>query len=773
MNILGWLRTRDAGLSALRRSGRAAIVMPAVFAIAGGPIGDPDIATFAAFSALSTLLFVDFGGSVRDRIAQQTGLVLAGAALVCAGTLASREVWLATLVTLVIGFGVLFAGAVSSVLAGATTALLIGLVLPVTMPGPVGSIPDRLAGWLMGGAASILAVAVLWPAPANEPLRLPTARACALLARRLRAEADCVRGHPGPGGDAALRALAGEATAAVTALRESFFATPYRPTGLTTATRTLVRLIDEVVWLESVLERCPGRRPGPHDAQVCEVTMAAAVLLERGAALLEAAAGDPSDLEPGLRRLRQAREAMEHAVTSALPVRRAGTPGDDGVAEFLGSLEPGFRAQEMTFAISAIATNIELTVAARGRTWWQRLLGRRPQGVTSALSSAQERAGARVEPHSVWLHTSVRGAIALSLAVLVAEVSGVQHSFWVVFGTFAVLRSNALNTGQNAVRALLGTAAGFVIGGLLVSAIGGTTLLWVLLPPAVAFAGLAPAAISFAAGQAGFTVVLLIIYNIIEPAGWRIGLLRIEDVAIGCAVSLVAGALFWPRGAASALGRALSEAFADSAGYLRGAIEFGITRCDAVVPAATGPDDERRRAAAAARRLDDAFRGFLAERGTKHVPLADVTTLVTGVAVLRLTADAVLDLWARQDDAPAGDRATARVAIVEAGALLAGWYEETARALVGAGAVPAPLTHDKAADGRLIEAVRRDLTGADGHATATAVRVIWTADHIDAARRLQAGIVAPARRVEAVWDSRRTWRSLRRHVPLRRDALTG
>jgi hypothetical protein len=87
--------------------------------------------------------------------------------------------------------------------------------------------------------------------------------------------------------------------------------------------------------------------------------------------------------------------------------------------------------------------------------------------------------------------------------------------------------------------------------------------------------------------------------------------------------------------------------------------------------------------------------------------------------------------------------------------------------------VPAPLTHDTAADERLIEAVRRDLTGADGHATATAVRVIWTADHIDAARRLQAGIVAPARRVEAVWNSRRTWWSLRRHGPLRRDALTG
>ncbi|GAB2855493.1 FUSC family protein [Actinoallomurus bryophytorum] len=770
MNVLGWLRTRDADLSALRRAGRAAVVMPAVFAIADKLLGNPTIATFAAFSGLSTLLFVDFGGSVRDRLAQQAGLVLTGAALVCVGTLASREDWLAALATLVVAFGVLFAGVVSSVLAGATTALLVGLVLPVTLPGSVGTIPDRLAGWLMGGAASMLAIAVMWPAPTREPLRLSTAQACALLARRLRAEVDCVRGGLGTGGGEALRVLADEATAAVTALRESFFATPYRPTGLTTATRTLVRLIDEVVWLGSVLERTPADpRPGPNDAQVCEVKLAAALLLERGAALLESVAGDAYGLEPDLHRLRQAREAMEHAVTSALPVRRVG----DGVAEFVSSLEPSFRAQEMTFAISAIATNIELTVAARRRTWWQRLLGRRPEGVTSPLSSAQERAGAHIEPHSVWLHNSVRGAIALGLAVLVAEAGGVQHSFWVVFGTLAVLRSNALNTGQNALRALLGTVAGFIIGGLLVFAVGtGTTMLWVLLPPAIVFVGLAPAAISFTAGQAGFTVVLLILYNIIEPAGWRIGLVRIEDVAIGCAVSLIVGALFWPRGAGSALGRALSEAFSDSARYLRGAVEYGITRCDVLVPAAAGPDDQRRRAAAAARRLDDAFRGFLAERGTKHVPLADVTMLITGVAVLRLTADAILDLWARQDESPAGDRTTARTEIVEAGTLLAGWYEDTARALVGAGPVPGPLTHDKDADGRLIEAVRRDLTGEDGHATATAVRVIWTADHIDAARRLQTGILAPTRAVAAVWSSRRAWPSSRRPGPRRQKALT-
>ena len=79
--------------------------------------------------------------------------------------------------------------------------------------------------------------------------------------------------------------------------------------------------------------------------------------------------------------------------------------------------------------------------------------------------------------------------------------------------------------------------------------------------------------ISFAAGQAGFTLVVVILFNIIAPIGWKVGLTRIEDVAIGCAVSIVVGLLFWPRGATAALGRALSDAFVTSSGYLADAVD--------------------------------------------------------------------------------------------------------------------------------------------------------------------------------------------------------
>ena len=362
------------------------------------------------------------------------------------------------------------------------------------------------------------------------------------------------------------------------------------------------------------------------------------------------------------------------------------------------------------------------------------------------LSAARERITSYLEPHSVWLHNSVRGAAGLGLAVLAARLTGVQHSFWVVLGALSVLRSNALNTGQDAVRAMAGTAAGFIIGAALLAGIGtNTTLLWFLLPPAVFLAGVAPAVISFAGGQAAFTLTLVILFNILQPAGWRVGLVRIEDVALGAVVSLVVGVLFWPRGAAPALRQALAQAYADSAGYLAATVRSGTSRGGPGTPEPPALAGDAARAAAASRRLDDAFRTFLAERGAKRLPLADMAGLVTGVAGLRLEADAVLDLWRGDDGQTGGDAAAARQEILGTADRVTGWYNDLATTLITGGKLPQPLAHDTAEDGRLVQAVRRDLLGNDGTATATAVRMIWTSDHLDVIRRLQAAIVPPAR----------------------------
>ena len=145
---------------------------------------------------------------------------------------------------------------------------------------------------------------------------------------------------------------------------------------------------------------------------------------------------------------------------------------------------------------------------------------------------------------------------------------------------------------------------------------------------------------------------------------------------------------------------------------------------------------------------------------------------MTGVAVLRLTADAVVDLWEHGDGgAPAGDRSAARSEVLTAGTQVFSWYEAMANALAGAGDVPPELPPDKAADGRLIDAVQRDLSGTDGQGTAAAVRMIWTADHLDVARRLQARVAGPARQAAAYQRGHRQPR--RAQPPAGRDRGPG
>src|SRR5207244_1655450 len=170
---------------------------------------------------------------------------------------------------------------------------------------------------------------------------------------------------------------------------------------------------------------------------------------------------------------------------------------------------------------------------------------------------------------SIWFRNSIRGAAGLAIAVYIAQRSGLQHSFWVVLGTLSVLRSNALGTGWSILSALAGTAVGILVGALLVIAIGThETVLWAVLPVAILLAAYAPRAISFAAGQAGFTVVLFVLFNLIQPVGWTVGLIRIEDVAIGFAISLGVGLLFWPRGAGALLREDLAAAYGRGADYV-------------------------------------------------------------------------------------------------------------------------------------------------------------------------------------------------------------
>jgi uncharacterized membrane protein YccC len=735
----GWLGPRDPGYGALRRALRTAILMPAAFAFTLKVLDSPVMAPFAAFGAISTLLLVDFRGEMRDRVRSQAALVIVGGALTCLGTLCASSDVAAVAAMTVLGVVIIFSAVVSSVLAGATTSLLLSFILPVSLPGPVSQIPDRLAGWGISGGVSVIAIALLWPAPASDPLGRAAATCCRALAACLRTS------HQLP------EAVAQAARSALAALRRTFLATPYRPTGLTTAARAQIRLVDELTWLGRIVlpgdPEWSGGDAGATEASappIHAVRTAAATALEQGADVLDRPHG-PVD---GLTRAGHALAAVTGALADrvVLPRTDESPAGDAEVAALVSSLDPAFRAQEMSFMASQIAANVTTVAAAIARPWVARVLGRQPPGIVGPWTSIRERAGAHLAPSSVALHNALRGGVALGIGVLAARLIGVEHAFWVSFGTLSILRSSALSTGQTFARALAGTVLGFLVGAALVLAIGtDSTVLWILLPFAILLGGVAPAAISFLAGQAGFTVVLFILFNILAPAGWRIGLVRIEDVALGGGTSLVIGLLFWPRGAGAALRRAVADAFAESASYLSSAVGAAVACCAPGMPLEDAPPPpEAARAAAASRRLDDTFRTYLTEGGPKRMGLPAVAAFVNGPLELRLAADAILELWRDEQD-PTQSRVAAARELNARAREVRRWYAELESALTNDRPLPDPQPADPLADERLVRTVDHDLRSPDGSATAAAVRVVWTGDHLDAARRLEAVLVEPAR----------------------------
>ena len=169
----------------------------------------------------------------------------------------------------------------------------------------------------------------------------------------------------------------------------------------------------------------------------------------------------------------------------------------------------------------------------RGAAW-------RPESLRRWSAAAGELTRQQLDRRSAILRSAIRGAAGLAIAVGLATALEVQHSFWVVLGALSVLRSSARGTGETALQAVLGTAFGVVIAAAVLIGLGSNpAVLWTLLPITILRVGaIAP---SFVAGQAGFTLVVVVLFTIIAPAGLDVGLIRIEDVALGCAVSVGVG----------------------------------------------------------------------------------------------------------------------------------------------------------------------------------------------------------------------------------------
>jgi uncharacterized membrane protein YccC len=516
--------------------------------------------------------------------------------------------------------------------------------------------------------------------------------------------------------------------AAKHALLSAFTEVPYRPTGLTISDQALASLAEALQWCTTAISETAGHGSlstgsSPSDrarlAQSREVLQLTAEMFDGGQA---------GGLEESVRRL------DDSLINDSALNDLEGMAGDDHEA-----LHAAFHSR-LTAAASR-GVGLDALVAARRISpadavvetsrWLGQATARHPGSRHPLARAAGAVVGGHTSLHSIWFRNSARGAVALAAAVTVADVTNVQHGFWVVLGTLSVLRTNAASTGATALRALIGTMAGFFIGAGLILAIGShTAALWVALPVAVLVAAYAPGTAPFAVGQAAFTVTISVLYNIIVPVGWKVGELRLEDVALGAAISAAVGAFFWPRGATRVVADDLADAFHAGGIYLVQATAWAL-----------GVRDDRPDGAApvisAGARLDDALRAMLSEQGTQRVQKETMWRLVGGALRLRLMAHALA-----QTEFPHDHRTDdeARVMMGEA-VQIAGLYDR----LAGHLGHTAPTVAEELANVHL-EGAKVPLTDS---------RVLWVRHHVDHLRRNLDDLTEPAdtvaRRLASPW----------------------
>jgi hypothetical protein len=152
---------------------------------------------------------------------------------------------------------------------------------------------------------------------------------------------------------------------------------------------------------------------------------------------------------------------------------------------------------------------------------------------------------ASLDTQPVWFANSARAAVAMGLAALIAGVFTLEHGFWIALGILPVLRAGDTAGARTFLQEQGGTLAGFMSSAVLVALVGShREVYWIALPITAFVAAYVSTAVGFVAGQAAFTLFVVVLLNIVTSLGYRAGILRLEDIAIGGAISLVLGAVY-------------------------------------------------------------------------------------------------------------------------------------------------------------------------------------------------------------------------------------
>ena len=172
----------------------------------------------------------------------------------------------------------------------------------------------------------------------------------------------------------------------------------------------------------------------------------------------------------------------------------------------------------------------------------------------------------------------------MGVAGLVSEVLPLQRSYWVPLTVAIVLKPDYGSVFARALQRGIGTVVGAVAGAVLLVLVHGT---WLLIPFAV-LAALLPYGRSRNYGLLAtfLTPLVVVLIDLLTPAGWRLAEDRLIDTLIGCAIVLLIGYAPWPMSWYAHLPQQYAQTVLDVRRYMEEALGAPTpARCGGVAAA--------------------------------------------------------------------------------------------------------------------------------------------------------------------------------------------
>jgi uncharacterized membrane protein YccC len=218
------------------------------------------------------------------------------------------------------------------------------------------------------------------------------------------------------------------------------------------------------------------------------------------------------------------------------PLRRG--PHLDGVPPIPPAWSSSPGSLELRDGLTALARTIAWTSATSPRAAPRTPPRERARAVLGTLLDRLR--GGRL----AWTST-IRLMVCVGVAAVASEVLPLQRSYWVVLTVAIVVQPDNGSVFARALQRGIGTIAGAVLGAVILAAVPYGP--WLLFPMAV-LAAVQPYGRlrNFGLGATFMTPVIVLLIDLLAPAGWRLPVERLVDTLLGCAIVLLVGYAPWP-----------------------------------------------------------------------------------------------------------------------------------------------------------------------------------------------------------------------------------